>query len=174
MLAAMAMWFCGLGAVTGCSRVIYAFARDGGMPFSDVLKKVDKHQHTPNAAIWFTVCAAFVAALYSGAYTVVTSISVICLYFAYITPVFLSWRGRSVTPLVKGPWHLGRFSHAMNFIAIVWTVFISFVVSVANEMRAGKAMAGLLIILAAWYYLRERKRFAGPPWIGKGLAAKSE
>jgi len=174
MLAAMAMWFCGLGAVTGCSRVIYAFARDGGMPFSNVLKKVNTHHHTPTAAIWFTVCAAFVAALYSGAYTVVTSISVICLYFAYITPVFLSWRGRSVTPLVKGPWHLGRFSHSMNLIAIIWTVFISFVVSVANEMRAGKTMAGLLIVLAGWYYLRERKRFAGPSWIGKGLTAKQD
>jgi amino acid transporter len=172
VLAAMAMWFCGLGAVTGCSRVIYAFARDGGMPFADVLKKVEAHHHTPIAAIWLTVSAAFLAALYGGAYDVVTSISVISLYFAYITPVFLSWRGRYATPLVKGPWHLGRFSHGINLVAILWTVFISAVVSVANDMRAGKTMAGLLLILGLWYYFRERKRFVGPAWIGKGLAGE--
>src|SRR5206468_2567370 len=32
-LAAMAMWCCGLSAVTWSSRTIYAFARDGGMPW---------------------------------------------------------------------------------------------------------------------------------------------
>ena len=33
-LAAMAMWFCGLSAVTWSSRTIYAFARDDGLPGS--------------------------------------------------------------------------------------------------------------------------------------------
>jgi len=169
VLTAMAMWFCGLSAVTGCSRVIYAFARDGGMPLANVFKKVEKQHHTPTAAIWVTVCAAFAAAVYSGAYAVLTSISVISLYFAYITPVYLSWRGRYVTPLVKGPWHLGRFSHTINLMAILWTVFISGVVSVANDMRAGKTMVGVLLVLALWYYFRERHRFTGPAWIGKGL-----
>src|SRR5262249_27250839 len=153
-------------AVTGCSRVIYAFARDGGMPFSNVLKKVETHHHIPSAAIWFTVCAAFVALSYSGAYAVVTSISTISLYFSYTIPIYLSWRGRYVTPLVKGPWHLGRFSHTINLLAVLWTLFISFVLSMPNEMRTGKAMIGLIGALAAWYYFRERQRFAGPSWIG--------
>lgn len=170
VLAAMAMWFCGLGAVTGCSRVIYAFARDGGLPFADVFKKVETHSHVPVAAIWATVSFAFLAAVYSGAYAVVTSISTICLYFAYTTPVFLSWSGRHVTPLVKGPWHLGRFSHSINLLAIIWTIFISIVVSIANDFRAGKTMLGLLTLLGLWYYFREKKRFKGPSWIGKGLA----
>ncbi len=170
VLAAMAMWFCGLGAVTGCSRVIYAFARDGGLPFSDTFKKVESHNHVPIAAIWLTVCCAFLAAVSSGAYAVVTSISTICLYFAYTTPVFLSWRGRHITPLVKGPWHLGRFSHIINLLAILWTIFITSVVSIANGGRAGMAMGVLLVFLSLWYYFRERKRFTGPARIGKGLA----
>ena len=170
VLAAMAMWFCGLGAVTGCSRVIYAFARDGGLPFADVFKKVEPHSHVPVAAIWATVTLAFFAAIYSGAYAVVTSISTISLYFAYTTPVYLAWRGRNVTPIVKGPWNLGKYSHLINFLAICWTIFISTVISAANDGRAGKTMAGLLIGLGLWYYFRERKRFVGPPWIGKGLA----
>lgn len=164
VLAAMAMWFCGLGAVTGCSRVIYAFSRDGGMPFSNVLKKVQSEHQTPVAAIWFTVCAAFIAAIYSGAYAVITTISVMCLYFAYITPVFLSFRNRKTKPLVKGPWNLGKFSSAINFVAISWTLFITSVVSLANDFKAGKTMIALLIILFAWYHFREKKRFKGPTW----------
>src|SRR5262249_21388105 len=120
VLAAMAMWFCGLSAVTGCSRLIYAFARDGGVPVSNTLKRVEPRHQIPIAAIWFTVCTAFGAAIYSGAYAVLTSISTISVYFAYIAPIYLSWRGRYVTPLVKGPWHLGRFSHSINLVAIVW------------------------------------------------------
>jgi len=164
VLAALAMWFCGLGAVTGCSRVIYAFARDGGMPYSDILKKVQSQHQTPVPAIWFTVCFAFVAAIYSDAYAVITSISTICLYFAYTTPVFLSWRGRKTSPLAKGPWHLGRYSHTINLLAIVWTIFITSVVSIANDFKAGKTMLGLLVLLSLWYYFRERKRFKGPNW----------
>lgn len=169
VLAAMAMWFCGLGAVTGCSRVVYAFARDGGMPFSDKLKEVSKQHKTPILAIWITVAAAFFVAVYSGAYAIVTAISVISLYFSYIIPVYLSWRGRYATPLVKGPWHLGKYSHTINFLAIVWTVFISCIVSVANDMVAGKTMLVLILLLALWYHFRERHLFKGPSWIGKTL-----
>lgn len=172
VLVAMAMWFCGLGAVTGCSRVIYAFSRDGGLPFSDFLKKVDEKNHVPVSSIWITVSFAFAAAIYSGAYEVVTSISTICLYWAYTTPVFLAFRGHSKTPLVKGPFHLARYSRVINFFAIAWTTFISCIVSVANDWRAGKAMLGLLIILGLWYFLRERHRFMGPSWIGKGLSSE--
>jgi len=174
VLAAMAMWFCGLSAVTGCSRLIYAFARDGGMPFSNTLKRVEPRHQIPIAAIWFTVCTAFGAAIYSGAYAVLTSISTISVYFAYIAPIYLSWRGRYVTPLVKGPWHLGRFSHSINLVAIVWTLFISTIISVANDMRAGKTMVALALALGLWYYFRERHRFSGPAWIGKGLAGEKD
>jgi amino acid transporter len=174
VLAAMAMWFCGLGTVTSCSRVIYAFARDGGMPYSEKLKQVSTGHHTPTVAIWFTVICAFLALLpifvEAHAYDVVTSISTIAFYFAYTTPVFLSWRGHYVTPLVKGPWHLGRFSHGINLVAIVWTVFICAIISVANDMMAGKTMVVVLAFLTFWYFWKERHRYAGPAWLGKGLA----
>ena len=172
VLAAMAMWFCGLGAVTSCSRVIYAFARDGGMPCSNILKQVTTTHHTPSTAIWFTAIFAFICLLpifiESRTYDVVTSISTIAFYFAYTTPVFLSWRGRYVTPLVKGPWHLGRFSHSINFIAICWTIFICSIISIANDLLAGKTMLVVIISLSLWYFAKERHRFLGPAWLGKG------
>src|SRR4029453_6681723 len=94
-LAAMAMWFCGLSAVTWSSRTIYAFARDDGMPGSRLWKRVSSTHSTPAPAIWLCIVVAFLATISSGTYAVVTSISVIGLYFSYIIRVYLSWRART-------------------------------------------------------------------------------
>jgi amino acid transporter len=69
-LAVMAMWFCGLSAVTWSSRVIYAFSRDGGLPASHIFRRVSRKHQTPGPAIWLCIVTAFIAALYSGAYSV--------------------------------------------------------------------------------------------------------
>src|SRR5262249_33461723 len=76
-LAAMAMWFCGLSAVTWTSRVIFAFARDQGLPASRWWMRVSRTHLTPAPAIWLSVAIAFLATIGSGTYAAVTSISVI-------------------------------------------------------------------------------------------------
>jgi len=164
-LAAMAMWFCGLSAVTWTSRVIYAFARDGGMPMSAVWRRVSQAHLTPAPAIWFSVAIAFVATISSGTYAVVTSLSVIGLYVSYIIPVWLAWRARTFpAEITRGPWNLGRFGSAINIVAMVWVVFITVILAIPDEGRAGKTIAVLTIILGVWYVFAERHRFQGPAW----------
>jgi len=171
-LAAMAMWFCGLSAVTWSSRTIYAFARDGGMPGSTLWKRVSRVHSTPAPAIWLCVVVAFLATISSGAYAVVTSISVIGLYFSYIIPVYLAWRTRGTrSEPARGPWHLGRYASSINLVAIVWVVFITVILSVPDGMRAGKAIAGLTIALSVWYVMSERRRFRGRAWATGQLEA---
>ena len=48
-LAAMAMWFCGLSAVTWSSRTIYAFARDNGLPGSRLWKQRQRQAPDPGS-----------------------------------------------------------------------------------------------------------------------------
>jgi len=164
-LAAMAMWFCGLSAVTWSSRVIWAFARDEGLPASRLWKRVSHKRSTPVYAIWLCAIAAFLAAVYSGAYAVVTSISTIGLYISYIIPVYLSWRARGGDgEIERGPWHLGRYSGAINSVAVLWVIFLSVILSLPDKMRAGKSIAAVTVLLALWYGLRERRRFKGPAW----------
>ena len=143
-LAAMAMWFCGLSAVTWISRTIYAFARDNGLPGSALWRRVSATHRTPGPAIWLCVVIAFLTTISAGTYAVVTSISVIGLYFSYIIPVYLAWRARGRgNPVPRGPWHLGRLGPAINVLAMLWVVFISFVLSIPDHMRAGKTMGAL-------------------------------
>ncbi len=160
-LVAMAMWFCGLSAVTWSSRVIWAFARDEGMPLSHLWKHVDRKHLTPAPAIWLCVAAALLTLVYSKAYAVVTAISTIGLYVSYILPVWLHWRAG--TKPERGPWHLGRYSAAINLVAIVWVIFLCVVLCLADA-RTWQSMLTVTLGLALWYGLRERHRFKGPRW----------
>lgn len=55
---------------TQSSRVIFAFARDGGLPFSKIIAKVDAKRHTPNNAILLVL---------------VVNIALLAIYFVSVT-----------------------------------------------------------------------------------------
>jgi len=118
-LAVLAMWFCGVTCITSNSRVIYAFSRDGGMPLSKLWRRVTAKHAIPANAIWLSIGLSFLVAVWSGAYSVVTSMSTVGLYVSYILPIFLGWRARRAGLWPEpGPWRLGRWSNAVNVIAI--------------------------------------------------------
>jgi amino acid transporter len=58
VLIFVAQILCGLATVTSASRMIYAFSRDGGLPFSKGLRVSPAHR-TPNAAIWTSAALAW-------------------------------------------------------------------------------------------------------------------
>src|SRR6476660_9052432 len=87
-----AMWLCGLSSITSMGRMWYAFARDGGMPGSQFLRKVHPRWRTPVPAILVTSALAVAICVYAAAVPVVTSISTIALYLAYGLPILLNLR----------------------------------------------------------------------------------
>src|SRR5262249_37309825 len=93
-LASMAMWFCGVAAITSASRAVYSLARDDGTPLAAVLRRVNPSHGAPAAAIWTIVLAAFAALLWSGAVPIVTSLSTVALYVAYTIPIVFAYRAR--------------------------------------------------------------------------------
>jgi amino acid transporter len=143
-LTALAMWFCGLACATSLSRTIFAFARDQGMPLSNLWSKVSVKHKTPAAALWLGSGMAFAAMVYSGAYSVVTSISVVGFYLSYGIPVFLGWKKKSAWIAARGPWHLGKFSNIINLLGILWTVFICAVMVMPPNTRAGWGIIGVI------------------------------
>lgn len=163
-LASMAMWFCGLACVTSASRALFSLARDHGLPFSAFFSRVNKTHNTPAAAIWTIVAASIAAMAWSGAVPVVTSLSTVALYIAYVIPVVLGMKKRRYTI-----WSLGRWGAPVNIIAIVYTVFISIVLIMPPNELAGKTLAAVLLILAAVYWFEVRKKFRGPEWAGPKL-----
>ncbi|HEX4486485.1 MAG TPA: amino acid permease [Terriglobales bacterium] len=155
-LTVLAMWFCGLAACTSVSRTFYAFARDKGMPFSDLWSRVSPRHKTPAAALWLSAVLAFLAMVYSGAFSVVTSISVIGFYLSYGIPVFLGWRKRSSWFAKRGPWHLGKFGSAINTLALLWTLFICTLMVMPPNSRAGWGIASVMGVLLLLHLLTGR------------------
>jgi amino acid transporter len=161
-VATLAMWFCGLSCVTSSSRTIYAFARDNGLPLSGLWKRVSPTHGTPNAAVWATAALAFLALVYSGAYSVVTSISVVTFYLAYLMPVWLSLRHRGWQ--ADAVWNLGRWSKSVALLSLAWGIFIFVVMILPPNELTGKSLAGLAVALLLLYFGQARYFYDGPAW----------
>src|SRR5207253_851263 len=87
-----AMWFCGLASLTSNSRMLFALARDGGVPASRAIARVGERYQTPHVAVWTCVAVAFLLALWSGTKNVIASISTIGLYASYALPLVAAER----------------------------------------------------------------------------------
>lgn len=158
----LAQYFCGLATVTSLSRMIYAFARDGGLPGSTMWRRVSTRFRTPAHAIWLGVGLAFVFTLYTPVYSTITAVATIALYVSYGIPPLLGVfaRGRTWTKL--GPWNLGAFGRPIAAIAGLWVLFICFVlVQPPNRLALWTLLATLGALAIYWSFAR--KTFVGPP-----------
>lgn len=137
-IVVVAQFFCGMASVTANSRMTYAFSRDNALPGSKIWAKVNPRTGTPTNSIWLCVVLSIVLAtpaLFSyTAYAAVTSVAVIGLYIAYVTPVFLR---RLDTKWKPGVWNLGRWSGIVGWIAVVWVgiIIILFVLPPRAEVN---------------------------------------
>lgn len=150
-----AMWLCGLASVTSMGRMWYAFARDDGMPGAALLKRVSA-QGTPVNAIVVTSILSVLVCVYAAAFYVVTSISTIALYLAYVIPIFLNLRNRirgrgEHMTFVLAPWSLGRWGSLINAIAIAWCAFIVVVFMLPPNELVLWTMIGVAVVLAGYW-----------------------
>jgi len=165
-LASMAMWFCGLACVSSASRAVYALARDGGMPKSPFFARVNKRHGTPGPAIWLIVLATILVMAWAGAVPIVTSLSTVALYLAYVIPVVLGFRarGRAQPWTAHCLWSLKGWGRFVNLIAIAYTVLISVVLVMPPNQLAGTTLAAVVAFLLIMYRSIVRRDFSGPEW----------
>src|SRR5438034_1115809 len=173
----VAQFFCSMSSVTSNSRMIYAFSRDGAVPFHNVWHRLNRGR-TPRNAILLAVVCSFILAVPSlgsaTAYVAVTSIAVIGLYIAYAIPIFLR---QFATDFKTGPWHLGAWSRPIGWIAVIWVAFISvlFMLPTFNpaSLAAGVSpfatfnytpvvVLGVFLLVTIWWFASARHWFKGP------------
>jgi amino acid transporter len=167
-LAALAMWFAGLSSVTSASRMLFAFARDGGVPMAAFLRRVSERTHTPVPATGTCVVLAIVlvfatAPLSDAVFLAVAALATIALYASYALPIALGALARRTGRWsARGKWSLGRASIPIAWAAVAWTILVGFVCWLANRF-AMETFAGLLVVLAVMWRFGVRTRFTGPP-----------
>jgi len=166
-MVTLAMWFCGLSSVTSNSRMIFAFARDRGMPVSHLWSRISIKYRSPAPAIWLAVIVAFLLAVYSQAYSVIVTISTIGLYVSYGIPIWLGFRAqRNGKWKHRGPWQLGKWSQANAVVAMMWILFITVLFVAPPNQLTGYTFASLTVILAIYYVAEVRRWFRGPQQMG--------
>jgi amino acid transporter/predicted flap endonuclease-1-like 5' DNA nuclease len=175
----IANFLCALAALTSTSRMIYAFARDGGLPFSSLLSSVSPVHRTPNAAIWFTFVLCSILIMVTtplGAFAALSTGCAVYLYISYAMPIVAGFFAEGKTWTEFGKFRLGGLSKLFGIITMIGTVAIiyaghRFVASIPADPAAGTgfipgliwySLGFLAFLLLIWFGI-ENRRFKGPP-----------
>jgi len=161
-------YLCALAGMTSLSRMLYAFARDGGIPgASRFLRRVNPKHRTPGAAIWVGAVFCFVLGWVCGAdanaYIVLASGCAVFLYVSYIMPIGAGILAEGKRWTKKGPFHLGVWSRPIGVLAVFGGGVLAFVGFQPPYQLVGRFLAGALVFLVVVWFSFERNRFPGPP-----------
>lgn len=160
----VAQYLCGLATLTSASRMLFAFARDGGLPCSGLLRRVNPANQTPSVAIWVAGVGAVLFTLFIS-YATIAAISTVFLYISYCLPIALGFWSHGKGWTQMGPWQLGVWYKPLAVVSVVGCLFLLFIgVQPPNEI-ALKVVVGLLLAQAVVWWGWERRRFKGPPEI---------
>lgn len=163
--------FCGTGTaiISATSRVIWSFARDGGLPAR--FAKVGDRTMVPTAAIvltWAVISA--ISLIYIGnatAYYGISSACTVTLIISYAFPILLNVLfGFKHCDAPRGPFSLRLYHRPVALLALAWstyiTIFLCFptlhpVTAVNMNYAPVVLAAGLLLATISWFaYGRSR------------------
>ena len=89
----MTAFFVSQTALQACSRTVYAFSRDHGLPDRGYFGRVSRYTTTPLRAIWFTTILSILPGLLDLASPIaanaIFALTAMALDFSYIIPIFL-------------------------------------------------------------------------------------
>jgi len=171
--------------------MMYAFARDGGIPGHKFFHKVDQRTKSPVRTVWLACTLSFILGLpslgSSVAFAAATryeivlptfrqsltvfgchSIATVGLYISYGIPIALRlWNRKN---FVRGPFHLRKFSYPVATLAVLWICLISivFILPQANPVNSQSlnyaiVAVGIVVLYSVTFWLvSARKWFKGP------------
>jgi amino acid transporter len=163
VLIGIAQYLCGLATVTSASRMIFAFARDGGLPASGALRHVSTKFRTPVTAIWVASILSVVFTIYTPVYTTIAAVCTIFLYISYLLPVAAGLLAFRRTWTRMGPFDIGAVYPVVAVLCIVGAAVLLYVGVQPPNDQALKVTIGVIVVAGLVWFGFERRRFKGPP-----------
>lgn len=190
LIATVGQFFCSMACMTSCSRMMFAFSRDGAVPGASLWAKLNKSRVPANAVLGTAVIAVLITLpalvevnigtaeapiIVPTAFYAVVSVAVIGLYLAFAIPIYLRWKAGS--SFKQGPWNLGNKWKWMAPIAVIEIVIISvyFILPTTPMGWPGNPdfswrfvnyapilTIGALILLWIAWHVSAKKWFTGP------------
>uniref|UniRef100_A0A0W0FUX8 Putative APC amino acid permease n=1 Tax=Moniliophthora roreri TaxID=221103 RepID=A0A0W0FUX8_MONRR len=151
----------GISQLTACSRQVFAFCRDGALPFSKWTYYVDPRTHAPTHAVWLSAVLSILlgALAFAGpnAINAVFSLVITGQYAAYGIPIVARWLGGR--DFKAGPVSFGAWSLPIAITAVLWMTFMSIIVMFpadpdpgVSEMNYTVVVHAGVLFLATFYY----------------------
>jgi amino acid transporter len=179
-IAILAQVFCTIASTTSASRMMFAFSRDGAVPGHNLWKRVSRTDRIPIYTVWAIVLITFaleIPTLWYGltGYYCSTSVAVIGLYVAFLLPIIL--RLKAGDKFERGAWHLGKHYKWIDWLAILWIIFICVVFMLPFAYTGVPWNTGFnwnffnytiltvgatFLLFGGWYVFSAKKWFKGP------------
>jgi amino acid transporter len=160
---AVAQYLCGLATVTSASRMAYAFARDGGLPWPRVWRHVSPRFRVPARSIWLVALAAVLFTVYTPVYSTITAVCTLFLYVSYVLPAALGFFAHGRTWTHMGPWRLGRWYRPLAALSVLGCLGLIFIGIQPPNEKALYVLGGAYVVLTAGWHFWARHTFPGPP-----------
>src|SRR5262245_30851623 len=122
----VANYICALAGMTSMSRMLFAFARDGGLPLSKSIARVSPTYRTPTGAIWLTVVLAAGATYYAPFMLALAAGCALFLYVSYAMPIAAGMLAEGKTWTEFGPFRLGVWSKPFAIISIIGALLLCY------------------------------------------------
>jgi amino acid transporter len=159
----LAQYLCGLATVTSASRMAFAFARDGGLPFSTAVRRVSPRFRTPTVAIWVVAVAAVLFTVYAEAYTTIAASAAVLLYISYVLPTAIGAVAHGRWWTAMGPWHLGRWFRPLAVVSVLGCAALVLIGMAPPNEKVVYVVGGMTAFLAVLWLAVARRHFPGPP-----------
>lgn len=109
---------------TAGTRVYFAYARDGALPFSKWLGTVNKTTNTPiNATLALSIVSSLIGLISLGSTNALNAFfsgSSLAGATAYLTPILMRCVHENNPTYTPGPFSLGRWSKPVRWVAVAW------------------------------------------------------
>jgi len=185
-ISTFGQFFCTMACMTSCSRMLFAFSRDGAVPGHKHWSRLSGRR-VPVAGVILTAvigmiltAPALIPVDVGGvavpiAFFAVVSIGVIGLYWAFAIPIWHRWRLGDA--FIAGGWNLGAKYKWLSVIALIDVVLVTFMAFMPTSNLGVPWTNGFalkyvnytiivvpLAMLALWIYwhLSVKKWFTGP------------
>ncbi|SMR64282.1 unnamed protein product [Zymoseptoria tritici ST99CH_3D1] len=114
--------------LAACSREVFAFARDKGLPFSSFQSKMDRKRKIPTNAIYVSSFASVVLVLINLgsplAFNIIISVAILGVQSTYLISIGCVLLKRlNGEPLPPARWSLGRYGIVINAYAFLYSAF---------------------------------------------------
>ncbi|TVY35244.1 putative amino-acid permease [Lachnellula occidentalis] len=166
--------FTGASAMMAMTRMTYAFARDGAIPFSRFFSKINQHTRTPVNAVWLCVgfcsCMTLIGIGSTLTITAIFNITAPALDFSYALVILARNIYANRVQFVPGPYQLGFWQKPINAITCTWVFLISIVllfptikpVTALNMNYASAVAAFIAVFSLGWWFAGARRTYTGP------------